>query len=310
MLPMMRAALVLACAGVLAASGIAQERFRSGVDLVHFCVTVVDRKGQLVTGLTPDDFEVHEGGARQQIRHFASGDDRESAPPLHLGLLFDTSGSMGDDMKFARTAAIKFLNEVTRAVDITLVDFDTEVRVARYGQADFPRLVERIRMREPDGWTALYDAVGVYLHGAETQDGQKVLVLYTDGGDTRSSMTFGDCLSLLRMSDITLYAVGFLEHQSSSVRMSQRLYLQQMATTTGGEAYFPYSKDNLEEIYAKILQELAARYDLGYLSTDASTNGAWRKVEIRVVRPDLKGAKVRTRAGYYGPYQPQSPRNP
>ena len=56
--------------------------------------------------------------------------------------------------------------------------------------------------------------------------------------------------------------------------------------------------------------ELAARYDLGYLSTDASTNGAWREGEIRGVRPDLKGAKVRTRAGYYGPYQPQSPRNP
>jgi len=302
---MTRAALVLACAGVLATTAGGQERFRSGVDLVHFGVTVVDRKGNLVTGLTPDDFQIYEGGARQQIRYFASGDDKDAAPPLHLGLLFDTSGSMGDDMKFARTAAIRFLNEVTRAVDITLVDFDTEVRVARYGQADFPRLVERIRMREPEGWTALYDAVGVYLHGAETLDGQKILVLYTDGGDTRSSMSFGDCLSLLRMSDITLYAVGFLEHQPASVRMSQQLYLRQMAGTTGGEAYFPYSKDNLEEIYGKILQELAARYDLGYVSSDARTDGAWREVEVRVVRPDLKGAKVRTRPGYYGPYEPQ-----
>jgi len=306
-LPMTRAALVVAaCAAVLGAGGGAQQRFRSGVDLVHFGVTVVDRKGNLVTGLTADDFEIYEEGARQQIRYFATGDDKEAAPPLHLGLLFDTSGSMGEDMKFSRTAAIRFLNEVSRAVDITLVDFDTEVRVARYGQDDFPRLVERIRMREPEGWTALYDAVGVYLHGAETQDGQKVLVLYTDGGDTRSSMTFGDCLSLLRMSDITLYAVGFLEHQSSSVRMSQQLYLRQMASTTGGEAYFPYSKDNLEEIYSKILQELAARYDLGYLSSDARTDGAWREVEVRVVRPDLKGAKVRTRPGYYGPYQPEN----
>ena len=300
---MKRAALGLVAAAVLASTGGAQERFRSGVDLVHFGVTVVDRKGGLVTGLSAEDFEIYEEGTRQQIRHFATGDDRTSAPPLHLGLLFDTSGSMGDDMRFARTAAIRFLNELTRAEDITLVDFDTEVRVARYGQADFARLVERIRMREPDGWTALYDAVGVYLHGASAQDGQKILVLYTDGGDTRSSMSFGDCLSLLRMSDVTLYAVGFLEHQPSSQRMSQRLYLRQMAETTGGEAYFPYSKDNLDEIYGTILEELAARYDIGYLSTDSRTDGAWRKVDIRLARPDLKGAKIRTRPGYYGPYQ-------
>ena len=68
-------------------------------------------------------------------------------------------------------------------------------RSASRGSArnDYPRLVERIRARKPDGWTALYDAIGVYLNGAQEQDGQKVLVLYTDGGDTRSSLTFTTC---------------------------------------------------------------------------------------------------------------------
>lgn len=299
-----RAALGFACVAALAAGGAAgQQSFRSGVDLVHFGVTVVDRRGALVTGLGPEDFEIYEEGTRQQVRYFASGDNKDSAPPLHLGLLFDTSGSMNQDMQFARTAAIRFLNEVTRAVDITLVDFDTEVRVARYEPANFPRLIERIRMREPDGWTALYDALGVYLHGAGDQDGQKVLVVYTDGGDTRSSMSFGDCISLLRMSDVTLYAVGFLAHQSTSVRASQQLYLRQMAAATGGEAYFPMSKENLDAIYGKILEEIAARYALGYVSTDTRTDGAWRDVEIRLVRPDLRGVKIRTRPGYYGPYK-------
>jgi Ca-activated chloride channel family protein len=218
-------------------------------------------------------------------------------------LLFDTSGSMEEDMRFSRTAAITFLNKVSQAVDITLVDFDTEVRVARYGQADFPRLIERIRNREPEGYTALYDAVAVYLQGAFDQDGQKILVVYTDGGDTRSSMRIGECLSLLRMSDVTLYAIGFLAHQSSSVRMSQQLYLRQMASATGGEAYFPFSKEALERIYTKILEEIATRYDLGYLSSNSRADGAWREVEIRVIRPDLKGLKVRTRPGYFAPYK-------
>ena len=75
---------------------------------------------------------------------------------------------MEADLKLSRSAAIKFLNTLPEAEDITLVDFDTEVRVARYGQRDFARLVERIRSRKPDGWTALYDALGVYLDGADT----------------------------------------------------------------------------------------------------------------------------------------------
>lgn len=269
--------------------------------MVHFGVTVVDRKGSPITGLTPSDFEIYEEGHRQRLEYFARGDAPDSAPPLHLGLLFDTSGSMTEDVQFSRSAAVKFLNAVSQAVDVTLVDFDTEVRVARYGQDDFPRLIERIRSRKPEGNTALYDAVGVYLHGATEQDGQKILVLYTDGDDTGSSMTFGDCLGLLRLSDVTLYTIGFLQHQSVSARSRQELHLRQLASTTGGESYFPLSVEQLDKFYAKILEEISARYTLGYLSTDTRTDGAWRSVDIRVVRPDLKGARVRTRAGYYAP---------
>jgi hypothetical protein len=92
------------------------------------------------------------------------------------------------DIDLARTAAIRFLNTLSEAVDMTLVDFDTEIRLAKYGQLDFPRLVERIRSRRPSGGTAMYDALGLYLNGAVENDGRTVLVLFTDGGDTRSSL--------------------------------------------------------------------------------------------------------------------------
>ena len=71
---------------------------------------------------------------------------------------------------------------------------DTEVRVTRYPQRDFARLVERIRQRKPDGYTALYDALGVYLDGADQQNGRSILVMYTDGGDTRSVRLFSQIL--------------------------------------------------------------------------------------------------------------------
>jgi Ca-activated chloride channel family protein len=281
----------------------AQVVYRSGVDLVNFGVTVLDRRGELVTNLGASDFVLVEEGKTQSIQHFAKGLTEEAAsPPLHLGLLFDTSGSMNDDLAFSRSAAIKFLNMVPEAEDMMLVDFDTEVRVARFSQNEFPRLVERIRNRKSDGWTALYDALGVYLDGAASQTGRKFLILYTDGGDTRSSMTFGELVNLIKASDVTVYAIGFLEHQSASVRNELRMRLQQIAEITGGQALFPSSIKQLDEMYEKILKEMTARYTLGYVSTDTRTDGAWRNVQIRVTRPDLKGAKIRTRKGYFGPY--------
>ena len=303
-----RVQLLLALAGgvLLAGPVFAQPVFRAGVDLVNFGVTVVDRKGGLVTGLTADDFEVLEGKTPQQIRFFTRADAGE-APPLHAGLLFDTSGSMTDDIRFARTAAIKFLKQLDRAHDMTLVDFDTEVRVTQFGPHDFPRLVERLRSREPDGWTALYDALVVYLDGAQAEEGQKVLVLYTDGGDTRSTATFAETIDMLRASDVTLYAIGFLEHQSSSTRFEQRMRLQQLAEASGGLAFFPSSIEQFDGVYGKILDEVLGRYLIGYVSSDARTDGAWREVAIRLKRPDLRDARIRTRKGYYAPYRDGPP---
>jgi len=298
-------AAALAAAG-LAAAGLggvpAAQVFRSGVDLASFGVTVVDKKGGLVTDLARDDFEVREDGQVQTLTLFARGDALESVPPLHLGLLFDTSGSMEESIGFSRSAAIKFLNTVQEAKDITLVDFDTEVRVVRYGQHDFPRLVERIRKRKPDGNTALYDALGVYLDGSSSEEGRRTLVLYTDGGDTSSVMSYNEAQTLLRASDITLYAIGFLSHLSQSLQMDQRMKLRTLAELTGGLAFFPTVIKDLDPTYEKIAAEIRSQFTLGYLSTNTKLDGTWRKVEIKVNRP---GVKVRTRQGYYAPYRKQ-----
>src|SRR4029434_6041487 len=129
---------------------------------------------------------------------------------MHLGLVLDVSESMGDELQFTRTAAIKFLNTLLDAVDVTVIDFDTEVRAARFSQAEFARLIERIRQKQVSGDTAIYDAVGMYLDGAGSQDGRKVMLLYTDGGDTTSSLSLRELLDLLKASDVTMYAIGAL----------------------------------------------------------------------------------------------------
>jgi Ca-activated chloride channel family protein len=272
--------------------------FRAGVDLVTFGVTVVDRKGELVTDLTQDDFVVIEDDVPQKVQYFARGDG-DTAPETHLGLLLDTSGSMERDLHLARGAAIKFLNMLPNAKDITLVDFDTEVRVTRYPQRDFARLVERIRMRKPEGWTALYDAIGVYLDGADGQNGRTILVMYTDGADSRSTMSFGNVMELLKASQATVYAVGLVGN-TGSMRTELRMRLQQMVDATGGQAFFPNSLKELDSAYEKVLKEIKAQYHLGYVPANAAQDGTWREVEIKVKRP---GVKVRTRKGYFAVYR-------
>ena len=211
---------------------------------------------------------------------------------------------MEADLKLSRSAAIKFLNTLPEAADITLVDFDTEVRVARYGQREFPRLVERIRGRKPDGYTALYDALGVYLDGADAQDGRKVLVLYTDGGDTRSALGYGDLMTLLKASDVTVHAVGFLDNRR---RRGEREPACGCCRSSSRPADRPSSRESCRISTTrtrKVVAEIRGQYLLGYSSTNPTADGAWRKVEVKVTRPDLR---IRARKGYFARYQ-RSPR--
>jgi Ca-activated chloride channel family protein len=273
------------------------------VDVVNLGVTITDKKGNLVTDLTADDLEIYEDGRKQTVRYFAAGTS-EPGPALHLGLLIDVSESMGEDMSFTKTASIKFLNTLVDAVDITVVDFDTEVRAARYSQNEFARLIERIRQKKASGFTALYDAVGLYLDGASGQDGRKIMLLYTDGGDTRSSISLQELMDLLKASDVTVYSIGELEHQLSSSKNEQRMLLQRIAEVTGGQAFFPTSVKELDSVYEKVIAQIRAQYTVGYVSTNEKTDGEWRKVEIKVARKGGRDLRVRSRHGYFAPYKP------
>jgi VWFA-related protein len=282
--------------------------FRANIDLVNIEVIVTDKKGNLVPGLTADDFATVEDGKPQTVRYFAAGHAVDSGRDLHLGLLLDVSESMGQNMRFTRSAAIQFLNSVVDAVDITVVDFDTEIRGARYDQAQFVQLVERIRQQEARGATALYDAIGVYLAGAADQEGRKIMLLYTDGGDNRSSMPFSDLLDVLKASDVTVYVIGQVVPQQSMSWGHVSTQLRRIAEVTGGQAFFPQSMEDLSTAYRTVLAQIRAGYTIGYLSTNDKADGAWRHVEVKVVAKAGRDYRVRARNGYYAPYNVASKR--
>lgn len=289
-------ALALTVTSVTAAP---QQTFRAGVSLVRVPVVVTAKDGTLVRGLTKDDFQLTEDGKPQALQYFlagAGGSDQDAAP-LHAGLLLDISESMTADLAQAGTAAVRFVNALEEATDVTLVDFDTEVRVARFTPNQYERLFERIRSRKASGNTALYDAIAMYLQSVAGQEGQKVLLLFTDGGDSTSALGYGQLLKLLKSNDVLVYSIGYLNRMS---RMgSAQMQLTEMARQTGGESYFPEDVRDLSAIYAKILDELSSRYTIGYLPTNAAADGKWRKIEVKVSKPELQKAKVRARPGYF-----------
>ena len=294
--PRVAAAIATLVAGAVA--GPAAQQFRSGVEVVRVPVVVTDRNNQPVRGLTATDFQVLEEGKPQSVAYFSEGKSGDPVP-LHLGLLLDTSDSMGSDLKDAMDAAVRFVIALEEtAEDTTFVDFDTSVRVARFSPQSYEMLFERIRTRKAKGFTALYDALGVYLEAALRREGQHALILYTDGGDTMSKMTLSTLTDLLRLGNVTVYSVGYLENQLSSQRIGQQQRLSQIARETGGEAAFPSSKEELTKFYDRIRDDLLYRYTLGYVPPSRPADDKFRKIEVRVTRPDLKGVKVRTRSGY------------
>jgi Ca-activated chloride channel homolog len=289
---------LVAAAAAAAPTLTAQQAFRAGVDLVHLPVVVTDRRGQIVRGLEPSDFEILEDGKPQKIAYFAEGAAGE-AVPLHLGLMLDKSDSMQADLRAAADAAIKFVNALDEAVDVTFVDFDTSINVGRFSPASYPRLFERIRDQKTDGGgTSLYDAISRYVGSAADRDGQHVLLLCTDGGDSTSTTTYSRMQDLLRLGNVLIYAVGYLENQLSSQRVPQQMRLSQIARETGGDAHFPGSAKEIDTVYGRILSELQSRYTIGYVSSNPPAKSRFRKVEARITRADLKGVKVRTRTGY------------
>jgi Ca-activated chloride channel homolog len=279
-----------------------QTLFRGRTDLVSVGVTVAAKRHRFVTNLSAGDFAVYEDGRPQQIFAFASG--VQPGPPLHIGVLLDVSGSQGLDLEFTQRAVIKFLASVPDAVDVTFIDFASHVRGGRYSQSDFPRLVRRVRDLTAGGETSLYDAIGLYLDGASEQDGRKVMVLYTDGGDTYSSLSFDSLMTLLKASDVTIYAIGALEQQPMMAQVTQRALLAKIAEETGGTAFFPGGVKDLSQIYEQVRGEIQAQYTIGYVSSNEKTDGTWRKIEIKITCPDSKSLRVRARKGYYAPSRP------
>lgn len=300
--PKPMAPLALCLAAVTAAALAAQgQRIRSGVELVSLNVTVTDGGGKYLTDLNEEDFEVFEDGAKQKLTFFS-----RTQQPISLALLLDTSASMDERMGIAQEAAIGFARQLHKDDQAEVIDFDSQVRILQGFTNESATLEKAIRQTTPNGSTSLYNAIYISLKelkkvkAAATSDiRRQAIVLLSDGDDTSSLIEFDEVLDLAKRSETAIYAIGLRQGEVGRREFKEAEFvLKQLATETGGRAYFVTDARELPKIYQTIWDELSSQYAVAYSSGNPKRDGAWRRIQVRLLRPN---ASARTKQGYYGP---------
>ena len=276
--------------------------FEVELDVVNVTVTVRDEDGNLVSDLEAGDFVVKEDGREQALEVFAPAADPEEREELvlNLGMLFDTSSSMRENLELSQRSAIRFLDSIPRARDLILIFFDRDIRISRYSSENQQGIFERILETEGEGFTALYDSIAVYVSRVMGTPGRKVLVLFTDGDDTTSSTSRAEVVQLVRSTNVTIYPIAFTgdRRSGSRIEVTARAFLGELARSSGGKVFRPLAYRELADIYNRILDELNGQYVLGYVSDNPERDGKYRRLEVQLRRDDLR---LRHRPGYNAP---------
>jgi Ca-activated chloride channel family protein len=277
--------------------------FRAGVELVSLNVTVTEG-GHYLTDLEQDNFSVFEDGVKQDVTFF-----NRTHLPIALAMLLDTSASMDTKLPTAQEAAIGFARRLRNQDLAEVVDFDSRVVVLQAFTNSARDLEQAIRRTSAGGSTSLYNAVYIALKDLKKVVAKNVeeirrqaIVVLSDGEDTSSLLPFEEVLDLAKRSEVAIYTIGLRENDSTSsgskLFREAEFVLRQLSQETGGRAFFPNQVNDLTNVYGQISDELSSQYTVGYTSKNARRDGAWRRVVVRVNRPNTV---ARTKQGYFGP---------
>ena len=280
---------------------------RARVTLVEVYATVREGGGSYMMDLAREDFTVLEAGVPQEITVFSA-----ERKPAHLVLLIDTSASMKreDRIEIARKAAAGFVQELEEADTAAIVVFNDYPELALERTSDKKRLEDTIASIEARGGTALYDALVSSVALLEGIEGRKAIILLSDGRDEATSglgpgstATFEDALQAVLKSETAVYAIGTGERLEDEYDFHRRrtvgTILRELATRSGGRAYFVKKASKLNDAYGMIEDELRHQYTLAYSPPEKAAGeraDGWRPIEVRVSK---RNARVTHREGYY-----------
>ncbi|HWR51107.1 MAG TPA: VWA domain-containing protein [Bryobacteraceae bacterium] len=276
-----------------------EPTFRVDVRLVRVLATVKNNSGELIGGLGNGDFEVLDNGVPQEVTVF----ERQTAQPLSIALLIDTSASTAIDLKYEIESVQKFLRAVIREGNsddsASLYAFNWETIELTGFTRSIGHLEGSLRNLKTGGGTSLYDAMIFAADAIDEREGRHVIVIVTDGGDTTSTRTFHQALEAVQRADSVVYPILVMPITNEAGRnIGGENALTQFAQGTGGRVFTPGERTALDQAFSEILRELRTQYLLGFYPRNVpATKDPFHRLQIRLKnRPELR---VTARSGYY-----------
>lgn len=275
--------------------------FSVKVNLVRLLVSARDPGTNApVTNLTRDDFEIADSGIPQKITVF----ERNTSLPLSVAVLIDCSGSTQIDLHYEEDSVLRFIPLLLRSGNPqdTYALFSFNWRTSM--DLDFTRSAKRaeraLRGLHGEGGTSLYDAIYLASDTLNGREGRHVMVVVTDGGDTTSYKKFDDALQAAQQADVVLYPVVVIPIANDAGRnIGGEHALATLASSTGGEIFYPEGFEHVDEALSTILQQLRTQYLIGYYPQ--GTPEKHRSYHPVTVKTHAGNVKISTRSGYYEP---------
>jgi Ca-activated chloride channel family protein len=264
-------------------------------NLVLLPVTVVDRHGEFVAGLTREQFTIYDNGELQPVQSFSS-----DAMPATVGLVIDSSSSMRTRRADVTVAAMAFASSSHPLDEMFTVNFNEHVWSGLPPGVSFAETADQLHAavaRAPaQGMTALFDAVGFALEHVQlgVRD-RKALVVISDGGDNASTLGLADVLERARRTSVVIYSVMLADADTHDARPD---VLRTLARETGGAVFAPRRSDDVKGAFARVGQEIRSGYLLGFSPPSGAESG-FRSITVVVRSDDGRLLKARTRATYY-----------
>lgn len=266
----------------------------SDVTSVGVDAAVQDARGRYVGGLDTTKFILREDGEPQTIDTVAS-----EAPAATFTLLIDSSQSMSTNIRFVRQAATQLVGFLRDEDRIVIAPFRKGITAITGPTRDRATIADAVSAANPQGGTAIVDALQQVSERTADGEGRRVVVLVTDGYDENSRQSYESTLASLKASQVTVYVVGIGGVAGVSLKGEQ--LLRQIAMETGGRAYFPWNGKELAEAHAAIAADVQHRYRLTYTPTNQRKDGTWRVITLSATDASYK---VRARPGYEALHPP------
>ncbi len=280
-------------------------------DLITIPVSVFDRNGLYIPGLSKDDFRIFEDGKEQEIAYFGTSDK-----PFTVILLIDTSPSTEYKIGEIHQAAAAFVDQLKPQDNVMVIEFAGNINVLTEATNDRARIFKAIRKADWGNGTSLYDAVDHSLRKRLSKiEGRKAIVLFTDGVDTTSRKAdYDSTLDMAEESEALIFPIYYNTYfqqprntgggigwpggmggtirnpvgQSAAEYALGKKYLDDLAMYTGGRVFRPESTPGgLTRAFEGIAEELRRQYNIGYIPRDEGKPGQRKQIRVRVNRPNL-----------------------